>query len=60
MKSFVDDMEMNVYFTREFVRAAFSVIDRMNSGDEIWDGWCFDISGHELAENLLDLLDTYY
>jgi hypothetical protein len=32
----------------------------MADGAEVWDGWCFDISGEDLVEQLLDLLETYY
>jgi hypothetical protein len=60
MKTYLDDIEMNAHFTHEFVRTAFAVIDQMADGAEVWDGWCFDISGEDLVEQLLDLLETYY
>jgi hypothetical protein len=51
---------MNAHFTHEFIRTAFAVIDQMADSAEVWDGWCFDISGEDLVEQLLDLLETYY
>lgn len=60
MKTFIDDMEMDVFFTREYVQTAFRVLDQMHSGSDTWDGWCVDFTGDELAENLLFILENYY
>lgn len=58
MKTFFDDMEMQVAFTREYVETAFRVLDRMQSGSDVWED-IIDFTGDELAENLLFILDTY-
>ena len=60
MKTYLDDIEMNVFFTTEYIRTAFAVIDRMHDSDQIWDGWGIDFTGEELADQLIFLLETYY
>lgn len=60
LKTYFTSSEMDLFFTTEYIRTAFAVIDRMNDSDQIWDGWGIDFTGEELADQLIFLLETYY
>ena len=60
MQETIRDAEMQAYFTQQFIAAAFAAIDRMERGTQLWSGWCVDLTGDELADQIIDLLETYY
>lgn len=60
LKTYFSSSDMDLFFTREYVRTAFSVIDNMPTGEQVWDGWGIDLTGDELADQLIFLLETYY